>query len=73
MSWPCKRVAGKECDCCGDCDLDMLGMDNSDDPKESPICEECGQPAESDGYYYSIEGTVLCAFCVDKLYRKDAV
>lgn len=77
VAYPCVRVVGKDCDGCGGCVLDRVGL-YTDEPERFPgdvvgfRCEECGEPAVYDGYYYEIEGRTLCLDCVDKLYRREA-
>lgn len=68
MAYMCVRVPHKECDCCMECTLDRLGYATDEPVLAAVTCEECGRKVD-DGYYYNIEGTVLCADCVDKLYR----
>ena len=33
------------------------------------LCEECRQEFD-DGYYYDIDGCLLCGDCMDKLFRR---
>lgn len=69
MAYPCRRVSGKDCDGCGDC-CPPLGQEWVGVPSAPLRCEECRQPIDED-YYYNIESTILCGFCVDKLYRRE--
>ena len=71
MSYMCTRVMGRECDCCGDCVADMLGLSSGEEETQRR-CAECGATAVNDGYYYDVEGMTLCIACVDKLYRREA-
>lgn len=78
MAYKCVRVVGKDCGGCGDCALDKLGL-YTDEPERYPgdmvgfRCEECGDTAVNDGYYYEIDGRTLCIDCMDKLYRREAL
>ena len=71
MAFMCYRTSGKECDGCGGCV--ESGDEAVIDCRRLVRCEECGGNAVEDGYYYNIEGTVLCGSCVDKLYKKDVL
>ena len=35
-----------------------------------PRCSCCGEPVQ-DGYFYEINGEVLCVHCLNEYYRKD--
>lgn len=64
------RIQSRECDGCGAC-MGMYGDEETYTPAHPPRCEECHEEIE-DGYYYDVEGTVLCEHCMDRLYRKEA-
>lgn len=65
------RMQSRECDGCGACMGMYGGEEEIYTPARLPRCEECHEEIE-DGYYYDVEGTVLCEHCMDRLYRKEA-
>lgn len=65
------RMQSRECDGCGACIGMLYGEEEIYTPSLPPRCEECHEEIE-DGYYYDVEGTVLCEHCMDRLYRKEA-
>jgi len=77
VAYRCISVAGKDCDGCGACTRPLPRLDR-ETPERYPgdvigfRCEECGDSAVYDGYYYEVEGMTLCVDCVDKLYRREA-
>lgn len=35
-----------------------------------PRCDYCDEPIQDD-FYFSINGEVICEFCLDRFFRKD--
>lgn len=72
MAYMCTYGKNQECDGCLDCHQALGGGADEDMEEYLFRCEDCGEVAEEDGYYYDVEGLVLCSHCLDKRYRKEA-